>query len=218
MRLNKEIREKIVENAYKASSIPADKKALTERSMALAEKIRLASFGPYGDLTDKFKALEAEFKLLLSKRDIPDGYDIETTMRPKSNQVYCKLGESFEHIRFDGQIGQYVDGNYVYVPPGKCDSKIKGHLDSKELRFDANHEFTQEYRAILNTALELDSKEKTLRNTVRAAVESFKTVEKLIEEWPEAKALIPKEIEAASKPMSLALQTQTLNELIGLPK
>ena len=61
-------------------------------------------------------------------------------------------------------------------------------------------------------------KELTRRNTVAATLESFKTVEKLLEEWPEAKALIPKDVEAASKPMPLALQTDELNKLIGLTK
>lgn len=213
MRLNKEIRQKIVDNAYKASSIPAAKKELTRRSMELSEKVRIASFGEHGDLTDKIKALEAEFKALIVRRGIPENYDIDTTLRSRSYAVYCKLGEGYKSLRFDGTINEDV---YVYGGKGK--NQIVGHLSGSDLHYPADHEYTQEYRAICNEAKELDSKEETIRNTVAATLESFKTVEKLLEEWPEAKILIPKEVEAASKPLPLALQTENLNLLIGLPK
>lgn len=214
MRLNKEIRQKIVDNAYKASPIPAAKKELTRRSMELSEKVRIASFGEHGDLTDKIKALEAEFKALVTRRGIPENYDIETCLRNRTTSVYCKLGESYKSLRFDGAIRD----DKVWVGYGYGKNQIVGHLSGSELHFDADHEYTQEYRSIINDAKELDSKEQTLRNTVAATLESFKTVEKLLEEWPEAQALIPKEVEAASKPMPLALQTDELNKLIGLPK
>lgn len=217
MRLNKEIRQKIVDNAYKASSIPAAKKELTRRSMELSEKVRIASFGEHGDLTDKIKALEAEFKALVIRRGIPEGYEVKTSLRGRESGLYATLGEQkFVFLRFDGGISSR-HLNAPYVASGQIDNKIVGHLRG-ELKFDANHEFTQEYRSICDDSLALRDKEQTLRNTVAANLESFKTVEKLLEEWPEAQALIPKEVEAASKPMPLALQIDELNKLIGLPK
>lgn len=217
MRLNKEIRQKIVDNAYKASPIPAAKKELTRRSMELSEKVRIASFGEHGDLTDKIKALEAEFKALVTRRGIPEGYKVKTAIRSRESGLYATLGEQeFVFLRFDGGISSRRS-NAPYVVSGQIDNKIVGHKQG-ELTFDANHEFTQEYRSICDTSLDLKSQEEVLRNTVIGALSGFNTVEKLLEEWPEAKDLIPKEVEAAAKPMPLALQTDELNKLIGLPK
>lgn len=55
-----------------------------------------------------------------------------------------------------------------------------------------------------------------LNKEIRAKI--VEAAEKLLEQWPEAKVLIPKEVEKANAPMPIALQTDTLNKLIGLPK
>lgn len=213
MRLNKELRTKIVENAYKASPIPEAKKALTARSMALAEKIRLASFKDSVDLSDNFLALEAEFRALVKRRGIPEIYKPSYIIFDRNHGTYANLGENNVFIRLNGRI---EENRRVLVDSGDCPAKFIGK--DGNLDYEADHEFTQEYRSIINDAKDLKTQAEVLLNTVQAAVDSFTTVEKLVEHWPECAPLIPKEVSAASQPMPIALQTDTLNKLIGLPK
>lgn len=213
MRLNKELRTKIVENAYKASPIPEAEKALTARSMALAEKIRIYSFGEKCDISENLEALRKELKLLMTKRIGEGAFKIsEGDEFKKSTSKYVDFGEKeYVAIRLDGALESDVMGVSETI------SKWWGH-GGRRMKFAADHEFTQEYRSIINDAKDLKTQAEVLRNTVQAAVDSFTTVEKLVEHWPECAPLIPKEVSAASQPMPIALQTDTLNKLIGLPK
>lgn len=213
MRLNKEIRESIVENAYTASDIPAAKKSLTARSAALAEKIRLASM-PKG-LDDTLKAAEAEIKLILKKRGVPeDQAPSKIFSRHSYIGVYFGASEEFQWVHFNGGIQHRRD--HVVTPDYSAMSdKFRG---AEYARYDDAHEFTIEYHAIRDDAIALLDREKILRATVRSTVDKFNTVEKLVEMWPEASALIPKHIEKANAPMPIAIQVADLNAMIGLPK
>jgi hypothetical protein len=218
MRLNKELRTKIVENAYKASPIPEAKKALTARSMALAENIRLDGLAAFnaGDLDTNLAVVEKEFSELLKRRGIPENF-IPSSIFNRSSDVYVKLGEESRPIYFSGAIYSKNRSRDIVVSPD-------GYVFSKKfyspvhMEYPSDHEFTQEFRSIISDAEDLIEQTKILRNTVQAAVDSFATVEKLVEHWPECATLIPKEVSAASQPMPIALQTDTLNKLIGLPK
>lgn len=213
MRLNKEIRESIVENAYTASDIPAAKKSLTARSVALAEKIRLASM-PKG-LDDSLKAAEAEIKLILKKRGIPED-QVPSKIFSRSSYIGVYFGASggCQWVHFNGGIEHRRA--YVVTPDHSAMSnKFKG---ADGARYDDAHEFTIEYHAIRDDAIALRDREKIVRATVKSTVDKFNTVEKLVEMWPEASALIPKHIEKANAPMPIAIQVADLNAMIGLPK
>lgn len=212
MRLNKELRADIVVNAYEASDIPAAKKALTARSVALSEAVRLAGMAP--GLDDTLKAAEAEIKLILKKRGVPDS-QAPSVIFSRSNYVGAYFGaEGYTSLSLNGDMTYsrrtIVDADY------KMDArKFTG---SKAVRYDDRHPFTIEYDAIKSDANDLLDREKILRETVAATVAKFNTVEKLIELWPEAKALIPKHVEKANAPMPIAIQVADLNAMIGLPK
>lgn len=215
MRLNKEIRSKIVDNAYLESSIPAAKKELTARSVALSEKIRLASLET-PTLDDDLKSAEKEIKLILKKRGIPDTQAPDRLFR-RSGSMYVRLGDENVNVYLSGSMEKTSNSRSDTVILG--DSSIPYKFTGKvSQNYDANHPFTQEYRKLRDDAIQLQEDEKVLRNTVQATVDSFYTIEKLLEQWPEAKVLIPKDVERASAPMPLALQTDVLNNLIGLPK
>ncbi|WNO24197.1 hypothetical protein Scuro_36 [Acinetobacter phage Scuro] len=219
MRLNKEIRQKIVDNAYKASPIPAAKKELTSRSVALSERVRLDSLQAFnaGDLDTNLATAEKEVIELLKRRGIPDNF-IPSRIFSRDKEIYVGLGESKVTLYFNGMV--YKNGRHSYGTIVDGDNWVgtQKFKSTQFMQYDADHEFTQEYRSICNDAKDLETKEKVLRETVKATLDSFYTTERLLEEWPEAKDLIPKEVEAAAKPMPLALQTEELNKLIGLPK
>lgn len=219
MRLNKEIRSKIVENAFKQSNILSKRRALTVRSVALSEKIRLDSLES-PTLDHALKAAEKEIKLILDKRGIPVTQQPRTIF-VRSLGVYVQLAsEECTFINFNGYIN--TRGNHSSRPcqvkgcSDKMYDSFAGKGDNKS--YPAGHEFVQEYRALILEGDQLLQDEKELRATVQAAVDSFHTVEKMIEVWPESKALVPKEIQKAQAPMPIALRTDMLNKLIGLPK
>lgn len=215
MRLNKETRSQIVENAFKASSIPAARKALTERSIILSEKIRFDSLET-PTLDDDLRSAEKEIKLILKKRGIPDA-QAPGRLFSRDSSMYAKFAsDTYSTVCFNGLIRERdYSSSPTLVHRGDSESKFVG----KEVKsYDADHEFTQEWRALRNAGQQLIEDEKVLRNTVQAAVDSFNTVEKLVEHWPEVESLLPKDIAKATAPMPIALRVDVLNTLIGLPK
>lgn len=215
-RLNKEIRAKIVEAAYLNSPIPAAEKELTARSMTLSEKVRVDGLET-PSLDHDLKAAEKEIKLTLKKRGVPDS-QVPGQWFCRYTHIYARFGsDSLVYLNLNGHMNEWDSHRSpTIILGGRLDEpKFRG---SETIQYDANHPFTQEYRKLRDDALQLREDEKILRSTVQATVNSFYTVEKLLEQWPEAKILIPKEVEKANAPMPIALQTDTLNKLIGLPK
>lgn len=214
-RLNKEMRSEIVENAYRNSSIPAAKKELTARSMSFSEKVRVDGLET-PTLDHDLKAAEKEIKIILKKRGVPDAQTPHTIFTRYCG-VYATFGED-DHVSLNLNGWMKKGGGFknTIIQGGQLsETKFRG---GETVKYDANHPFTQEYRKLREDALQLLEDEKILRNTVQATVDSFNTTEKLLEQWPEAKALIPKHVEKASAPLAIAVQVDTLNKLIGLPK
>ncbi|EGG5425906.1 hypothetical protein HJ623_005054, partial [Salmonella enterica] len=59
------------------------------------------------------------------------------------------------------------------------------------------------------------SDETDIRQNVTAALNKARTVKRLLEQWPEAKELLP--AEDAVVPLPPAIRREALNEMIGLP-
>lgn len=62
---------------------------------------------------------------------------------------------------------------------------------------------------------EIKSDETDIRQNVTAALDKARTVKRLLEQWPEAKELLP--AEDAVVPLPPAIRREALNEMIGLP-
>lgn len=62
---------------------------------------------------------------------------------------------------------------------------------------------------------EIKSDETDIRQNVTAALDKARTVKRLLEQWPEAKELLP--AEDAVVPPPPAIRREALNEMIGLP-
>lgn len=214
-RLNKEMRSEIVENAYLNSSIPAAKKELTARSMAFSEKVRLDGLDT-PTLDHDLKAAEKEIKIILKKRGIPDA-QAPHTIFTRHCSVYATFGEDAHvSLNLNGWMKKGGSSSNTIIQGGQLsEPKFRG---GDIVKYDANHPFTQEYRKLREDAIQLVEDEKVLRSTVQATVDSFNTTEKLLEQWPEAKVLIPKTVEKVNAPLAIAIQVDSLNKLIGLPK
>ncbi|EJX4187903.1 hypothetical protein QB759_004637 [Salmonella enterica] len=62
---------------------------------------------------------------------------------------------------------------------------------------------------------EIKSDETDIRQNVTAALDKARTVKRLLEQWPEAKELLP--ADDAVVPLPPAIRREALNEMIGLP-
>lgn len=211
MRLNKEIRQKMIDKAYELSAIPQARKELTKRSIALSEAVRLDGLGGK-NVDNNLRAAEKEIKMLLGKRDIPDGFNDFSFKR--SDYALALFGETNQTLHFHGSLR--IDRENVIQSDSSAEYRKFATCDRQEYGHD--HALTIEYESLVNEAKKLKEDEEILRAKVGGAVFSFSSTEKLIEHWPEAAALIPKHIEKASKPMPIALAVQDLNHIIGLPK
>lgn len=209
MRLNKELREAIVQNALAASSIEVETNALSKRSYELSDRVRLDSLGGV-DVEQNMLAVEKEVALLLERRGIPPQL-IANKVFDRKISVSADIPGGSVTFDFSGQI--YRKHGYD-LPAHQYGGNLK--LSGGRMSYDANHPFVLERNEILNAWSDVISKKENILAQARALVDSFNTVEQLIKHWPEAEALIPRE--KTSKPMPLSTNVTSLNDLIGLPK
>lgn len=209
MRLNKELRQAIVDNALAASSVESETNALSKRSYELSERVRLDSLG--GETVEKnMLAVEKEVELLLKRRGIPE-HIVSNKIFERKNLVVADIPGGSVHFDFSGLISRK---NAVPLP---------GHLYTQDrklaggrMSYDASHPYVLERNEIINAWSDVISKRYNIVNQARALVDSFNTVEQLVKYWPEAEALIPRE--KVSKPLPLSTNVADINLLIGLPK
>lgn len=83
------------------------------------------------------------------------------------------------------------------------------------LMLAADHPLTIHFEQLETRQTELEQRRNSLRQEVRAVVNSCSTINKLLTVWPEAKELLPQQ----SKPVTSlpAVQVDKLNAAIGLP-
>ena len=80
--------------------------------------------------------------------------------------------------------------------------------------YAAGHRFVEEFLSIEDDNTKLKARKHDLYETVLATLTPYRTVKKLLEEWPESKALLPDEELSINLP---SIQVKDLNCLIGLP-
>ena len=201
LRLNSEIRQQIIENAIKAAGIPARQEALRVRRAAWAEAVRLDALGG----PDEAKALDK----LQAK--------IKTLLEPISTGL---IKNSRDALRTDYDMRVNVGGcraianfNGTPVRDGKVPFVHK--ITKYEHTIVGDHPLALEFHTIENEAATLESDRETIAENVRAAVSKVTTIEKLLKMWPEAKELIPTNVQ--TKAQLPAIRREELNSLIGLP-
>lgn len=218
-RLNKTIREKIIDNAVTASTIPASRKALIPRVKALAEKVRLDILGgiEVAQELDKY----AEKVKALPLGPIDPKWVKDFTFKEKFC-AYMTVGGFKMRVGFSGELysDRYDDFNGVegqtyllwnnrdtYLP-FPCDNSKKYHQES---------ELGAELLEIIDAVKSLKTDEEVLRARVSDVVHSVGSVKKLLEVWPNVKDLLPPS-EAKVFHAPAVIDTKSLDQLIGLPK
>lgn len=204
-RLNKAIREGIIKNSIDASGYSARNEALITRRAKLADEVRLLNIGG----VDVEKQLDAQFKKVKKQLSTLDNslfvytdyvsprcdYDIDCNFAGRSVRLYFN-GQQTNTREVKYVRKNYVNGSRVVIT---ADNKLNDEFDAIEL----------EQRTINDLYVQVKSE-------VTAMVNSVTTVKKLLEIWPEAKDLLPKEERVAST--AVVADVGKLNVMLNLPK
>lgn len=206
MRLTKELRAIIVNNAVKKSGVLEKFVDLRIARALLAEEIRIVAFGG-AKKAETVEALYLEYKELLKK--VP-----ESLLRSGENpfrrdyRIRAFIGSDCYMLAFSGNgfkdpSSVCVDSLYKITPESAI---VDGGSDLAQRLHDLEHDS--------KTLLSLHS---DIVFKMSAAVEKFTTTEKMIKVWPESVELLPATDTEARKLLLPAIRTEDLNVLIGLP-
>jgi len=205
-RLNKSIREGIINNAIAASGVNTRQDALITRRAKLADDVRLFAIGGAGREAElnsaynkavkyaKTNSVENFIEIEVSRSE---SYDIEVNFAGRAICLYF-TGKS-EHCYSGRVFKPYVNTNY-----------------RNRVAITADNPLNDEFDAINKEQRIIDDLRTQVKFEVTAMVNSVTTIKKLLELWPESEDLLP----AGEKSQSTALVSDVnkLNTMIGLPK
>lgn len=199
-RLTNDIKNAITRNALKKGGVFAEKKLLATERVQLANDVRIAALGG----TDNAKKAEHLYKTasaLVAK--------LQDTV---NKDTYISYAESYGiSAAFGGQRGWLIYGE---DEKGETIYQLTPHKN-KNL-FPAEHELSKRFTQLNEKEALIKKKEDEIKANVKAALNSVSTIKRLIDVWPEAKELIPDDINKTSATLP-AVQVEDLNNLIGLP-
>ncbi|EDQ2393624.1 hypothetical protein RU50_004687 [Salmonella enterica subsp. enterica] len=200
--LNKAIKEKIVDNALAKAGIPQRKKSLRAARADWAERVRLKAIGgPEAEA----EVLKTEKKITALIAKLPEELQTNNTFVRKDSDIYLNLAGS--------RVSAYFNGNYRSYEQGAPDHIRK--IAPYEYTLLADDPLVTEFYGFDALYREIQSDETDIRQNVTAALAKARTVKRLLEQWPEAKELLP--AEDAAVPLPPAIRREALNEMIGLP-
>ncbi|EBA3784175.1 hypothetical protein AKM61_24715 [Salmonella enterica] len=200
--MNKSIKEKIIDNALAKAGIPQRKKALRDARADWAERVRLAAIG--GPETEA-EVLKTEKKIAALIAKLPEELRTNYTFVRYDSDIYLNLAGS--------RVRAYFNGNYRGHEQGEPDPIRK--IVPYEYTLLADEPLVTEFYSFDALYREIKSDETDIRQNVTAALNKARTVKRLLEQWPEAKELLP--AEDAVVPLPPAIRREALNEMIGLP-
>lgn len=208
-RLTVNIKNKMINKALVVAGINKELKTLIDRRALLASSIRIDSLGGKDNITKINKHLKKIGELVESDliKNIDGRFSIYSQSDFELNHI--NLGGMRVTLQYSGETCGYSDRDkrvlHDVVP---TDSSVV---------YDAEHEFTKEFLSIEGDYKTTCGKKEGIAAQVKATLNQFTTVKKLLEAWPEAKDLIPDDVDEV-KPKLPVVQVQDLNCLIGLPE
>jgi len=207
-RVTAALRGQMVSNALKLAGITAGRKDLCEKRAALADAIRIDALdGPAAVLAIENAESDA---LEIIKGSAFAGVSIDS---------WCGVygGYRLDNINLGGMsVTLRFNGAYSYEDGiGMINLYKKPIPESGSFSYKANSKFTIEYLKLDRMHKDVENKASNVKAQTQAAISQFTTVKKLLEAWPEAKALLP--IAAAPAARLPVVLTKNLNKMIGLP-
>ncbi|EMD4728937.1 hypothetical protein VQ337_004642, partial [Salmonella enterica] len=176
--------------------------ALRAARMDWAERVRLAAIGGQEVEAEIIKNLK-KIETLASK--FPEALKTTNTFIRTDSDIYLNLAGA--------RVNVYFNGNYRAHEPNAPEHIRK--ISPYEFTLLADDPLVTEFYGFDALLKQIKSDEADIRQNVSAALSKVRTVKRLLEEWPEAKELLP--ADAPSVPLPPAIRRETLNEMIGLP-
>lgn len=199
-RLTNSLKEIITQNALEKSGVIQQQKELDLEYNKLALEVRI-------------EALGGESKA----KDMDDLYrNAKEIIEKLREQVDESIGIGYAS---DYQILASFGGMRLWLEYGRKENNDRVRLltpcNSKCL-FVADHPLSVKFSELEDKKHNITNKVINVKVNVAAALNSVTTVKRLLTIWPEAKELLPKDLEKASVQLP-ALKVEKLNEIIGLP-
>nr|ELR5030167.1 hypothetical protein [Providencia rettgeri] len=199
-RLTNNLKEVITQNALEKSGVIQQQKELDLEYNKLALDVRIEALGGKEKTTELDNLHQTTLKMV---SDLSDGIGKRVDL---DYAEYTRLYAAF------GGMSTYL--NYGV---NKDDMKISMLTPSDtKCRFSADHQLSVRFSELENKKRNLKQKMHEIKANVKSALDSATTVKRLLTIWPEAKELLPKDVEKASVQLP-ALKVEKLNEIIGLP-
>lgn len=196
-RLTTYIRDQIVTNALAKTTFAAEEALNQQERYALAEAFRIESLGG-AEQARKIEKLAARIEKELA--ELPAGVVLYGQPIRKSHEMWrMNLG-----------------GARVVIPFGDSTEQQQQRIAPSGAVFAGDHPLVLKFHELENRSADLQKRRDTLRQTIRAVLNSCTTVKKLLDVWPEAKELLPTQLEEARSTLP-AVQTAELNAALGLP-
>ncbi|EAA6845048.1 hypothetical protein DRX19_29700, partial [Salmonella enterica subsp. enterica] len=193
--LNKAVKEIIVDNALAKAGIPQRKKALRAARADWAERVRLKAIGgPEAEA----EVLKTEKKIAALIAKLPEELRTNSTFVRKDHDIYLNIAGSQTYV--------YFNGNYRAHESGQPDHTRK--IAPYEYTLLADDPLVTEFYGFDALYREIKSDEADIRQNVTAALDKARTVKRLLEQWPEAKELLP--AENATVPLPPAIRREAL--------
>lgn len=200
MRMNNSIREQIIGNAVKKAGFPERAEAIRQRRAAWAEAVRIDSLGG-AEAAEAIEKLQDELNEIYQR--IPKNLRND---KPSMRRDYEMYRLNVAGLRYNAQFSGHVSN--------LCSDRVTRIAPAEHVLL-ADNPLTAEFHELHALQEQYDSELDNLCQSVRAAVESVTTTEKLLKVWPEAAELLPTEV--APKQLLPALPVVDLNKMIGLP-
>jgi hypothetical protein len=201
MKLTNAIRDVIVHNAVAKSGLNDARDVIVKQRAEWAEKVRLDAIGGV-EVDKELGVISEKYAELLNS--------VPSKVRQDKGGIVRRYYVIYVNVA-GISVGAYFHG-------GESERGLvsvwKNTPSSHTLL--ADNPLVAEFHEIHNKQAEYDDKLSILTNSVQAAVQKVTTVKKLLEVWPEAKELIPEEVEKQVKQLP-AIKTEDLNKMIGLP-
>jgi len=198
--LNTKIKTEITEAAVKQAGILDKESALVERRAAWAEAVRIDALGGK-ESAAKIERLNKRINKLLD--EVPDSVRSGYRAFNREMSISVNVGGMRTEAHFSGLEKHFHPKSVHKISP--YSHAIKGGTP-----------LAKEFEAIEKDAGQLADQRATLEGNVRAALSRVRTVKQLLKEWPEAKALLPSNLDEAKAQLP-AIQRKDLNKMIGLP-
>lgn len=190
-RLTNNVRDQIVRNAIAKTTIGAETEALQQARYALAEDFRIAALGGLEEaqrLEQIASSIEEQLKRL------PDKLVSYSEPLRRSDMIYrANVGGLRINLSLDGE-----------------------RLCPNGIVLEGDHPLAARFHELENQEAAIKDRCDALRLKIRAVLNSVTTVKKLLDVWPEAKELLPTQLEEARIQLP-AVQTASLNAELGLP-